>query len=137
MIDHTGFSVTNLEDSKLFYTSVLASLGHIARLEIPMKGQIREARSGSHRARPPHPECILPSVQKTKRKWTHSTLPPSGSVEKIMVHRDTGLNIILDITPRLSLILMGTILRLFTTRHDNDSRLGSVWITSGYASFIK
>lgn len=37
MIDHTGFSVTNLEDSKLFYTSVLASLGYIIRLEFPNK----------------------------------------------------------------------------------------------------
>ncbi|ENC9857663.1 VOC family protein [Klebsiella variicola] len=37
MIDHTGFSVTNLEDSKLFYTSVLATLGHIIRLEFPGK----------------------------------------------------------------------------------------------------
>lgn len=35
MIDHTGFSVTHLEDSKLFYTRVLASLGYIPRLEIP------------------------------------------------------------------------------------------------------
>ncbi|QHB32409.1 VOC family protein [Yersinia canariae] len=35
MIDHTGFCVTNLEDSKLFYTQVLASFGHIVRLEIP------------------------------------------------------------------------------------------------------
>ena len=35
MIDHTGFSVTHFEDSKLFYTRVLASLGHIIRLEIP------------------------------------------------------------------------------------------------------
>lgn len=37
MIDHTGFGVTNLEDSKLFYTRVLASLGHIIRLEISDK----------------------------------------------------------------------------------------------------
>ncbi|SUQ57887.1 Predicted lactoylglutathione lyase [Raoultella terrigena] len=37
MIDHTGFSVINLEDSKLFYTSVLASLGYIIRLEFPGK----------------------------------------------------------------------------------------------------
>ncbi|HDL8054052.1 TPA: VOC family protein [Yersinia enterocolitica] len=37
MIDHTGFSVTNLENSKLFYMQVLASLGHIVRLEIPDK----------------------------------------------------------------------------------------------------
>jgi len=35
MIDHTGFSVTHLEDSKLFYMRILASLGHIVRLEIP------------------------------------------------------------------------------------------------------
>ncbi|MBM3070960.1 VOC family protein [Enterobacter sp. RHBSTW-00994] len=37
MIDHTGFSVTNLADSKRFYSRVLASLGHIARLDIPGK----------------------------------------------------------------------------------------------------
>ncbi|MCS3433529.1 VOC family protein [Klebsiella sp. BIGb0407] len=37
MIDHTGFSVTSLEDSKLFYMRILASLGHIVRLEIPDK----------------------------------------------------------------------------------------------------
>ncbi|MNZ26485.1 VOC family protein [Lelliottia amnigena] len=35
MIDHTGFSVTHLEDSKRFYTRVLASLGHVIRHEIP------------------------------------------------------------------------------------------------------
>ncbi|QJT81030.1 VOC family protein [Kosakonia sp. MUSA4] len=37
MIDHTGFNVINLEVSKQFYTSVLASLGHIIRLEFPGK----------------------------------------------------------------------------------------------------
>jgi len=35
MIDHTGFSVTHLEDSKRFYTRILASLGHVIRHEIP------------------------------------------------------------------------------------------------------
>lgn len=37
MIDHTGFSVTSLEVSKLFYTRVLSSLGYIIRLEFPDK----------------------------------------------------------------------------------------------------
>lgn len=37
MIDHTGFSVTNLEGSKIFYMRVLACLGHVARLEIPAR----------------------------------------------------------------------------------------------------
>lgn len=37
-----------------------------------------------------------------------------------MVRRDTGLSITTDITPRLSLILTGTILKRFTTKHDND-----------------
>jgi len=35
MIDHTGFSVTNFEASKLFYTRVLESQGHVPRHEIP------------------------------------------------------------------------------------------------------
>lgn len=34
MIDHTGFNVTRLADSKAFYTRVLESLGHVVRLEI-------------------------------------------------------------------------------------------------------
>lgn len=33
MIDHTGFSVTDFENSKRFYLQVLASLGHVVRLE--------------------------------------------------------------------------------------------------------
>lgn len=33
MIDHTGFSVTDFENSKRFYSQVLASLGHVVRLE--------------------------------------------------------------------------------------------------------
>ncbi|MGG7522171.1 hypothetical protein ACQ3G4_12320 [bacterium BS0013] len=37
MIDHTGFNVINLEDSKQFYTNVLASLGHVIRIEFPGK----------------------------------------------------------------------------------------------------
>lgn len=120
MIDHTGFSVINLEDSKLFYTSVLASLGHIIRLEFPGKavgfgpaqldgGVDPGGAFWLTLGTPPRPGCILPSVQKIKRKWRHSTAPPSGLVEKIMVHRGTGPIITLDITLRLSLILMGTI----------------------------
>lgn len=35
MIDHTGFSVTDFDASKLFYTRVLESLGHVQRHEIP------------------------------------------------------------------------------------------------------
>lgn len=37
MIDHIGFIVINLEDSKQFYTNVLASLGHVIRIEFPGK----------------------------------------------------------------------------------------------------
>lgn len=50
MIDHTGFNVINLEDSKQFYTNVLASLDHVIRLEFPGKavgfgpGQLDEGR---------------------------------------------------------------------------------------------
>lgn len=33
MIDHTGFSVTDFENSKRFYSQVLASLGHVVWLE--------------------------------------------------------------------------------------------------------
>ncbi|EPM4908864.1 VOC family protein [Klebsiella oxytoca] len=37
MINHTGFNVSDLERSKLFYTITLASLGHILRFEIKGK----------------------------------------------------------------------------------------------------
>ena len=37
MIDHTGFYVSDLESSKAFYTSVLASLGYALRLEFAGK----------------------------------------------------------------------------------------------------
>ena len=37
MIDHTGFYVSNLESSKLFYSSTLKSLGYVLRLEFAGK----------------------------------------------------------------------------------------------------
>ena len=33
MIDHTGFTVSDLESSKAFYSKTLASLGYVIRLE--------------------------------------------------------------------------------------------------------
>lgn len=88
MIDHTGFSVTHLEDSKRFYTRVLASLGHIIRREFP------EAAFGFGPAEPDEgadpgggfwitqgtpstPRMHLAFSAKTKNKWRPSTVLPS------------------------------------------------------------
>lgn len=133
MIDHTGFSVTHLEDSKRFYTRILASLGHIIRREFPDAAVgfgPAEADEGADpgggfwitQGTPSTPRMHLAFSAKTKNKWMLSTVLPSKLGVKIMARRDTGRSITLGITPRLFLTLMATILKRFSTSQTNDSR---------------